>query len=451
PGGTMDEARTETLGRAHQILSNLSALTSQVERYSVDSEVLVQGRGNAVMEKNWQILNARQSAVRDELEAYAASNRSTIGDEEYRKLQQAIANNSSSQYGNLGAWAKRQAQGRDETSINTIVNGSNSLAGLAEADRDKALHRTTGFVEAANRAQQESIAADLGRGGKADRAGLDALGYVGPASGKDSTRGRISERRADEEKALKELTGELEKDSRSQLAQQQADLSKKLSQLKDNRYVRGYGEVGTGKAIGGFGPANKVGDMDVHGAGGEGAGGSDFFAPQTVEGDMAQAGVGNGSAAAGSVAPAEPQAPPAVEGKSEGGEMTIRAGAGGQAAMGTFSLPIDLPDIGVRKDFTSPGGEGTVTIWAIQAGPLAAARSTTAILTGLLLLQCCLWALRHVRQNGRPAGAVRRGLGYALLAVGGWVTWGMTAGVVVALLAAALTESARFLPRRRTA
>ncbi|MCY2932221.1 MAG: hypothetical protein NTV86_22535, partial [Planctomycetota bacterium] len=325
----------------------------------------------------------------------------------------------------------------------------------------KALNRTTEFFVSANRAQQEAIGADLTRGREGTPLGKKEA--TGKPKGKDrSGLGQISERRADEEKALRTLTDQLEKDSKSQVARQQADLSDKLSQLQENRYARGLGVAAKADARRVQPP--RVGDMGVYG-GGIGAGGNDDFGmPGGGSGGGGEggyfAGEGSGQAAAPAAPPpggpanrpaAEPRAGDTKEyGLEDVGSPGGAVRAGAAAAMGTFSLPIDLPDIGIRKDFTSPGGEGTVTIWAFQDRPLAAARSTTGILTGLLLLQCLLWIARSVRKLRPPAGAWRRGLCYALLAVGGWVLWGATAAVPVTLLAAALTEAARYIPRRQT-
>ena len=54
---------------------------------------------------------------------------------------------------------------------------------------------------------------------------------------------------------------------------------------------------------------------------------------------------------------------------------------------------------------------------------------------------------RRLRKRGPAAGPVRRVACYLLLAAAGWVTWGVLAALIVAVVTACLTEGARLVPR----
>jgi hypothetical protein len=109
-------------------------------------------------------------------------------------------------------------------------------------------------------------------------------------------------------------------------------------------------------------------------------------------------------------------------------------------AKGTYSLPVTLPEGGIRLDFTRPAGEAELSLWAVSQRTIYKLYGTICIVVGLLVMAglAKVWPRPRTKQ---PISA-KSVFAYILLLVAFTVVLGLV-GFLVSLLAILLSEAKR--------
>ena len=424
-GGNMDQAYNEVLGQAERLAAELKALTSQAERFSVSNKSWGSygKKGRRVSGRNWSELNDRQQVAKEKLEHYVRGNRDKLGDADKRRLDRTISDVTETQKKLDLSWRTQQQQWERtaKDNLGQFLNDSAVNPGLAEHQRDSQLDGELGFVSQANAAQQQAISGELQRGADEMRDMLDESSEEGRAAEGD---------RADA------VVQKLEEKARTKNQYRQEMLAKKLEQLQDNRMARGKlaqqqqrGDQGGNQmadnqgvtpdmpqmiALDGSGAGGPAGGF--YGAGGRSAGGN----AESVDDDGLVAGLPSEAAV----------------------EIPL---ATGQA----FSLPVSLPHLPVVRDFSSPGGQPKLTIWAIREEVVAPFEQTAAVLVILAVGVMVRWTWLNLRRKARPIPRAHRIVVYAVLAA---ALCGLSSIVMALVLAGALAgvvELSRYMPRAK--
>ena len=109
-------------------------------------------------------------------------------------------------------------------------------------------------------------------------------------------------------------------------------------------------------------------------------------------------------------------------------------------AKGTYSLPVMLPEGGIRLDFSRPAGEAELSVWAVSQGTMRNLYGTIAIVAGLLVIAglAKVWPRPQTKE---PASA-KRIFAYILLFVALVFVLGL-AGLLISLIVILYSEARR--------
>ncbi|MCE5277986.1 MAG: hypothetical protein ABFD92_01045 [Planctomycetaceae bacterium] len=455
-GAIGDQEQQAKRAEAYRLLSRVAARGKQTKRLLDADEYSSAGNGTGLNSwtDNIRLQNDKWNKSREEARQFIVENRETLGGEAQR-LEQTLTDDSNTQYGLNTVWQQRQEQAAAVTGVNNFLNGSVNNAGVSDAAANEWLDRSTEFVIRANDEQQRRIAGELEKNDAGGNKIVEqALGRKLQEQRKVGGRAGVDDEKKEE--ALKELTKQLEDEGRRNFVKQRDQLRQQQDELQFNRLTRSQSD---GKDL-----AKKPG--------GKGTGKGEMYQSQrAAESPPALPGQpqsseeswtydGRGRASGGAAEPLALGVRGPVAGQPGGGPVPADRPAserGGDAipaqaavALGTFSLPVSLPRAdGVSMDFAGSGGDVSVTIWAVKDSTARAWESTAAAVILLVLLALAVRIWRHVWRIGSPAAATQRIVLYAILALAGWVLWGLVPAVVLTATAAALAEAARYLPQRR--
>ncbi|MCE5326826.1 MAG: hypothetical protein LLG01_10445 [Planctomycetaceae bacterium] len=455
-GTTDDEEKQAKRGEAYRLVSRVAARGKQTKRLLDADEY--SSAGNGTGSNSWtdniRLQNDKWNKSREEARQFIVENRETLG-REAERLERTLTDDSNTQYGLNTVWQQRQEQAAAVTGVNNFLNGSLSNSGVSDALTNEWLGRSADFVTRANDEQQRRIAGELE---KNDAGGNEiverALGRKLQEQAKGGGRAGIDDEKKEE--ALKELTKQLEDEGRRNFAKQRVQLRQQQDELQFNRLTRSQSD---GKDLAKKPGGKGKGEMyHLQGGAKSPPAAPRPEQPQSSDGSWAYDGRGQ-ARAAGEPLALGVRGP--VAGQPGGGgpapvdrPASERAGdaipAQAAVALGTFSLPVSLPRAdGVSKDFAGSGSDVSVTIWAIKDSTAGVWESTAGAVILLTLLALALRIWRHVQRSGPSAGSAARIVSYAVLAVAGWVLWGLVPALVLTAVVAALAEAARYLPQRK--
>ena len=454
-GGNM----SSVTGAAEMMVIKTEAKVAQVQRLLKFAGETRSYYGRKEALTNVMSLNKKLAEEGEYNREYVAANQQVIAGS-FRRLSERIAQQYE-QSEQFSEQIKALDQGdRDEQSgnINDFLNSLTPNTGLFEADRNAALAQVPDFVKTAARKQVEVISGELSAATATIAAEDEWAGRKKAEAGKDIA-GLLGD--TDRDGKEREVLGKLDKLRNEQKAVQEKQLQQELAETRDNRLQRYYarqqgqgaqGQTFTGNQPAGpfvtrpaTQPAQSFGEGRTTGGRGRGltdwpgqSGWGTFGGPTMDPAGRPRGGVTvrDGSVVAKGTDGLFGDLPPA-EGTWDDAGVGGQAGpGGGYVAAGTFSLPVSLPEGGVRLDFDRPFGDATLSVWAVRADLVHRLYATTGILMAVVVLAVVVKLLRRFNQ-GRllPPKAVIVGyiiaIGVLVLAAGGL---GLCVGIGLALI-----------------
>ena len=395
-GGNMSPAAVAEL-----MAIQTEVLIEQSKRLEEVAEQSASEANRRLAWKNYEIVNDKIVASVRSNSLYVADNRSRFNRAELGRLDSTLYKQRSYQeQADERIRRQKRREGEAGANVNTFLNASSYNGGVAELDRNSTLIVVPGFVQDAGRRQTEAITKQiqvaeskpekrkLSGSAKKGFSLLEDVTASGKASEMDKLLGQLAEGHEREDDATKEAL-------RRQLDVAGIDRTERYYyQQQAGGKLRALQRPRGGVALGDIplivdGVHADRGDGRTRASAGEDLPGRDSTVA-TKDGGFQYRVAGDRPAKPGSVTgPADAEAIP---------DDLVRAG---YVSAGTFSLPIEMPEAGVRLDFARPSGDPEVTVWALRTTLIHKLYGTGALILAVALLAGALAATRFVIRRRR--------------------------------------------------
>ncbi len=507
PGGNVSPVVSELEARVIAARARMSQLKRQLSSFDV---LLSSGsnKGKYVAKKNWAAFNKKVANEIDRTRQAIESNRRELSTRDYQRLSRSLEEQQEYQYGLQKVWA-RNVSAVDEAqrgNVNVFLNNDVGNGGVAEIVRNSAINGLPAFVRSAAARQREQITLEMKAGEKqaagkeiqlgvgtqllvanGDRAETTMLESIevdsGTRSGSLTLGGQqvlLEGGQADRQAQVRGLLNQLESKQRANLTKRQDELKDQLASLADNRLVRYYDKLNVSQGERAQQPQQQAEAQTLPGPGqatfalraparGEQqAGGDDRNGRQADLSDMSVNGAVPGGPQSGEHAADaggadhfdgawsfESAAGAPRTARRDGGRNALAALPGLAVARGTFSLPVELPEGGVRRDFQGPTGRPVVSLLAVDERLIEGAHRTAAVLVVTIVFALAWMLVRLARgREAGPACGFAGAYGLLGLVVAGTVLAGgvdLLGGILLFGAIAVPAELLRRLAARRTA
>jgi hypothetical protein len=472
PGGNL----SPVAGEMESKLLAIKAELGQMDRYQqgyVEGLKSGSAKGQELYRDNWRQWNRQVSGKMKQFQHELQANSSGVSNSTISALNAKLAEQDRQQRGFNANWEKNEKdfEATVRNDVNGWVNNDVVNSGTAELARNAPLNTMPNFVQGAAEGQRRQLQTEISNsanlitlsGNAIDVAGAlttTSKGTVKLGNGTTILGGQMILAGEDDKRTeeVAEALEKLRKNVDEQVAVRQHQLKDQLDQLGDNRlnrYYKGKGGVADnlveeGDRLAQAQPDSRSGHFSNVARKPPGPPAPRQAAGQRQgEGNGRGGGAGGGTMlgiAGGDIADAHDRPAPVVTpqesksdwGAADGGE---RVAAGPAVAGGTFSLPVTLPEGGVQWAFEGPAERAAVTLWAVDARLVDAARATG----GLAALLIVAWLVRQLWQElrlriRRPAWSfiaayvLLAGVLAALLAAGSMVVGLLAAGVIAGVV-----------------